>query len=594
VINIEVGSLVFGSTVCMLDSSMPPRIFENLLVARWGLLACLLSVLKIPCVCGPFGANSCQEALANSNVLAEFVGASTPEVRELHKQGCLQYPDATYSLMNIPWRTSILHPEPAEEVGVCLPNVCLALAEDQAKVGEWVLGLLAHRCRDGHPRSSMHYSWPGPGEWGVAGFNQWYERVIGSFEFDTRIYKYLAFGAFAECPAATCSVLGAMIANWGDGQWQRLDLMEELLDVCYEELLADIKQLELFGRFGFNLAVIEISQAKVRSLQHQLRPRNPHHDDGRLIWRDHYSGLYPAVNYSEQFDLQWRLALEDPRGDFGQESSTRLDDCALNDMIESTFGERNYLKGCSEDLRESHMTKERGISRRNFVLLDVTRLQGADVLDVGCGFGRWTAMMLRLGANVTSIDASEHAVQSTRRHNPGRTFQMSLFDLPKLPSYEAGFDFVVCWGVLQHTHDPLAGFKLVASAVREGGVLFLQVYNDHSKAAYPYVQRLRRAFRNYGTVEERIEFLRMTHRAAGADVFDHLDGMLTFYNWAVHEETLRQWFLDHGFADYWKVWNYKYIGRKRPLERPVRDDSGRLLRNDLGERSSGVRYYPVQ
>ena len=29
----------------------------------------------------------------------------------------------------------------------------------------------------------------------------------------------------------------------------------------------------------------------------------------------------------------------------------------------------------------------------------------------------------------------------------------------------------------------------------------------------------------------------MVHRAAGADIFDHLDGMLTFYNWVIHEET---------------------------------------------------------
>ena len=30
---------------------------------------------------------------------------------------------------------------------------------------------------------------------------------------------------------------------------------------------------------------------------------------------------------------------------------------------------------------------------------------------------------------------------------------------------------------------------------------------------------------------------RRKFRAAGADIFDHLDGMLTFYNWVIHEET---------------------------------------------------------
>merc|ERR1712217_487191 len=113
------------------------------------------------------------------------------------------------------------------------------------------------------------------------------------------------------------------------------------------------------------------------------------------------------------------------------------------------------------------------------------------------------------------------------------------------------------------------------------------------KAAYPFTYRLRDMFHRLQTTEEQVEFLRNTHAAAGADVFDHLDGMLTFYNWAIHEETVRQWFLDHGFADYWKVWNYKYAGRKRPLGKPVRDDAGVLLSTDLGESQLGVPYYPV-
>jgi len=373
---------------------------------------------------------------------------------------------------------------------------------------------------------------------------------------------------------------------------EQLELRAQLLEVCREELFGDTRQLKLLGSFGINLGVFELAEVRLREWRHRMAPPSPHEDDGRVVWRDHYSGVYSPVNYSEQFDLQWRLALEDPQSPFGQESSTRLDDCALNDMIESTFGAKDHLPGCSQEQRELHEEKEIGIARRNHVFLD---LEGARALDVGCGFGRWTAMLVRLGANVTSVDASSHAMASTRRHNPTNTFQMTLFDMPKkLPGFADGFDVVICWGVLQHTHDPLEGFKIVASALREGGMLFIQVYNDQSKAAYPFTVRLRGLFRKLKSIEERIRFLRDTAPAAGADVFDHLDGMLTFYNWVVHEETVRQWFFDHGFADYWKVWNYKYLGRKRPLERPVRDDAGRLLAADLGERRTGaIPYYPV-
>jgi len=326
----------------------------------------------------------------------------------------------------------------------------------------------------------------------------------------------------------------------------------------------------------------------------KVKPRNPHHDENRVVWRDHFSGLYPAVNYSVQFDMQWRLALEDSTSEFGTESSVRLDDCALNDMIQSTFGDRNYLDGCNETQLQAHEEKERGVSKRNRVLLDIDVVRGAKALDVGCGFGRWTAMLKRLGADVTSVEATEHGVKSTRRYNPDQTHQMSLFDLPSLASYADGFDIVICWGVMQHTHDPLLAFKAVAGAVREDGYLFIQVYNDHSKAAYPFTNRLRQLFHKLETNKERVTFLKRTAAAAGADPFDHLDGMLTFYNWVVHEETIRQWFFNNGFADYWRVWNYKYLGMKRSLERPVRDDAGELLRDDLGDAQSGYgTYYPV-
>ncbi|CAE7302705.1 unnamed protein product [Symbiodinium sp. KB8] len=157
----------------------------------------------------------------------------------------------------------------------------------------------------------------------------------------------------------------------------------------------------------------------------------------------------------------------------------------------------------------------------------------------------------------------------------------------------AGFDFVVCWGVLHHTHDPKEGFRIVANALREGGVLFAQVYNDRAKAGFHYTQSFRARFHQLETLEEKLHFLRVTCRAAGADIFDHLDGMLTFYNWVVHEEVVRDWFLSNGFVDYWKVWNYKYLGRKRPLLAPVRDDSGVLLSNSLGESITEGRNYPI-
>eukprot|EP00434_Breviolum_minutum_P027232 symbB.v1.2.024083.t1/scaffold2254.1/size86662/2 len=338
-----------------------------------------------------------------------------------------------------------------------------------------------------------------------------------------------------------------------DLQFDKAQFLEtaERMQFCYEELLENDKQQEIMSNLDLIIAAFEFQLSHVRFWSHQFRPRNPHHDEGRTVWHDYYSGLYQPVDYSEQFDLQWELALDRPDSNYAKESSVRLDNCTLNDMIASTFGRYDY-HFCSTEALKEHEILERGISRTNFVTLDLERFQDADALDVGCGFGRWTAMLKSIGAKVTSVDASPNAVMSTRRFNKD-THQMSLFDLPKLEKYADGFDLVVCWGVLHHTHDPYKGFKMVSNALREGGVLFIQVYNDRAKAGFHYTQSFRARFHQLKTEKEKLEFLKKTHRAAGADFFDHLDGMLTFYNWVIHEETVRNWFLNNGFADYWKA-----------------------------------------
>ena len=49
-------------------------------------------------------------------------------------------------------------------------------------------------------------------------------------------------------------------------------------------------------------------------------------------------------------------------------------------------------------------------------LLAVRRpwFEGRRVLDAGCGGGRWTVALLRLGARVTAVDFSAHSLAATR------------------------------------------------------------------------------------------------------------------------------------------------------------------------------------
>lgn len=468
-------------------------------------------------------------ATGRSCFIPELSGASSETFKDVHRAQCDAIAEHVFiEQMLVSSSSASAQKRSPSHVGACVDRACEA-AEIPGLI-PYLEGHFSKGCRDGHP--TTRHAWPAEDELKVDGYFEWMERLDKEA---VSWIEMISWESIYECPAASCAILAThslhhqardskevFLSIFGVKNFDLEDSKLFLLDVaqrmqfCYDEILSNAHQQDLFVKLGLIVAVLELALARLRSWAHEIQPRNPHHEEGRLVWHDHYSGLYPPVNYAEQFDLQWRLALEQPGSDFGQESSVRLDNCSMNDMIASTFGRQNFLY-CNESAREVHESLERGISQQNIVTLDISRFMGATALDVGCGFGRWTAMLQHIGAKVTSVDASPHAVISTRRFNPD-THQMTLFELPTLENFEAGFDTVICWGVLHHTHDPYKGFKIVASALREGGFLFIQVYNDRAKAGFHYTQSFRTRFHQLKTIDEKVHFLRKTHRAAGAAV----------------------------------------------------------------------------
>jgi SAM-dependent methyltransferase len=103
-------------------------------------------------------------------------------------------------------------------------------------------------------------------------------------------------------------------------------------------------------------------------------------------------------------------------------------------------------------------------------------LAGKTVLDVGCGAGRFTEIALGAGADVISMDYSE-AVDACRA-NFGAHERLTVIqaDVYRLPFRPGQFDFVYCFGVLQHTPDVEAAFRSLAVPLGPGGRLAVDVY----------------------------------------------------------------------------------------------------------------------
>ena len=124
-------------------------------------------------------------------------------------------------------------------------------------------------------------------------------------------------------------------------------------------------------------------------------------------------------------------------------------------------------------------------------LLCVSRdwFQGKTVLDAGCGNGRWTIGLLRLGCSVTAVDASASALEHLQaavnelctpeeagRLEPGEADLLQLS--PDLA--ERRFDLVFSFGVLHHTGDTRRALRSVSALAAPDGVLFAYLYGKAS------------------------------------------------------------------------------------------------------------------
>ena len=109
-------------------------------------------------------------------------------------------------------------------------------------------------------------------------------------------------------------------------------------------------------------------------------------------------------------------------------------------------------------------------------------LRGKSVLEVGCGAGRFTEVMLAAGARVFASDLSTAVEANYENCNElSPDYFVCQADALKLPVAPHSFDFVVCLGVIQHTPSPEETIAALAGYVRTGGTLVL----DHYPSEYP-------------------------------------------------------------------------------------------------------------
>lgn len=112
-------------------------------------------------------------------------------------------------------------------------------------------------------------------------------------------------------------------------------------------------------------------------------------------------------------------------------------------------------------------------------------LQGARVLDVGCGGGILSEAMARAGAQVLGIDLSQAVLDVAELH---ALESKVAADYRAIAAEElarerpAAFDLVTCMEMLEHVPDPAASIRALAALVRPGGEVIVSTLNRNPLA----------------------------------------------------------------------------------------------------------------
>lgn len=105
-------------------------------------------------------------------------------------------------------------------------------------------------------------------------------------------------------------------------------------------------------------------------------------------------------------------------------------------------------------------------------------LDACSILEAGSGAGRFTEILVKTNASVHSFDYSRAVDANARNNLKAENLNIFQGDIFNIPFNDKSFDYVFCLGVIQHTPDPEKAFFELASKVKNGGYLYIDIYTQ--------------------------------------------------------------------------------------------------------------------
>lgn len=125
-------------------------------------------------------------------------------------------------------------------------------------------------------------------------------------------------------------------------------------------------------------------------------------------------------------------------------------------------------------------------TRLKFIAAQVP-LNGAAVLDVGCGAGLLSEGLAKLGATVTGIDATTAVISAAKAHLDQEAPALAVaYHVATAEDWQAQtkqqYDVVICLECLEHVPDPERTVAALAALTKPGGHCILSTLNRTPKA----------------------------------------------------------------------------------------------------------------
>lgn len=164
-------------------------------------------------------------------------------------------------------------------------------------------------------------------------------------------------------------------------------------------------------------------------------------------------------------------------------------------VVKSNLAELNHQAYRREEVVSNHASQT-ALQPPEEAALEhhLHRLQGASILDLGCGGGRLTPRLNRLASEYVGVDYSPEMIAACRERYPDLLFEIA--DARDLSRFEDGrFGAVVCAynGLDYISHeDRLEALREIHRVMCDRGVFVVSTHNRNCRSAYapPELERL--------------------------------------------------------------------------------------------------------